>query len=666
MDSAAVHRYESIYLDMYKDATGNRLGQKGLGYIVTDSYEAYQNNWTPSMPQEFEKRRGYALWKWLPVLTGAIVEDSEKSEAFLWDWRQTIGELEVENYYEELSKILKRHGMKRYSESQENGRVYMADGMAVKRNADIPMSAMWVNHMGQGTSNKISEADIRESASVAHLYGQKLVAAESLTTVGFGCAWAFGPKELRPTADLEFASGLNRVVIHESALQPADDKLPGIGLFIFGTWFNRNITWASQAKAWTDYLARTSYMMQQGKNVADIAYYYGEDNNITGLISTDAPVIPKGYNYDYVNADVLLTILNAENKNLVSSRTGATYRVLALGSNCNRMSMKVLRKLDRLSQGGVTICGDKPTLKGGMEGTYDEFRFLANAVWSRPNVISGRDINIALDRIGLKPDFQTDKDSILFVHHTTDNGEFYWIDNRSDKAQQAHITLRTGTDVRPQIWRADFGTRVMHDSHVTTEGNEMTVGLNPNESYFIVFDKTAAPAEEPVDMGKQTTVLDITTPWKVTFQEQRGAPASATFDTLASWTDNTDEGIRYFSGTATYANSFKLSKKMLKHSRALYLDLGEVGNIAEVSLNGQDLGTFWETPFLVPITHAVKAGENTLTIKVTNFWTNRIIGDMQPGTTKKYTWTAIPFYQPNSPLLRSGLIGPVKVNSINQ
>ena len=149
-------------------------------------------------------------------------------------------------------------------------------------------------------------ADIRESASVAHIYGQNLVAAESLTAASG--AWSWSPETLKPTADKELAMGLNRFVIHTSVHQPVNDKIPGLGLGPFGQWFTRHETWAELAKPWTTYLARSSYMLQQGKFVADVLYFYGEDSNITALFATKSPDVPAGYNFDYVNADALTRI----------------------------------------------------------------------------------------------------------------------------------------------------------------------------------------------------------------------------------------------------------------------------------------------------------------------------------------------------------------------
>ncbi|HEX2533652.1 MAG TPA: glycosyl hydrolase, partial [Chitinophagaceae bacterium] len=200
LDASAVKEYFATYLGQYKEATGGLMGSRGLNYLITDSWEAGQSTWTPRMAEEFRRRRGYALLPWMPVLTGTVVQSAEESERFLWDWRKTVAELVTENHYDGLTELLKRYGMKRYSESHENGRVFIADGMDVKRTAAVPMSAMWVP-TGMGSTLEMAQADIRESASVAHIYGQNLVAAESLTTVGMmENAWGYHPANLKPTA----------------------------------------------------------------------------------------------------------------------------------------------------------------------------------------------------------------------------------------------------------------------------------------------------------------------------------------------------------------------------------------------------------------------------------------------------------------------------------
>jgi hypothetical protein len=148
--------------------------------------------------------------------------------------------------------------------------------------------------------------------------------------------------------------------------------------------------------------------------------------------------------------------------------------------------------------------------------------------------------------------------------------------------------------------------------------------------------------------------------WDVAFQPNRGAPARISLDSLSSWSDNSVDGVKYFSGTGTYTKTIQASADWFKTGAKLWLDLGDVKNIAEVSVNGKPLGVLWKTPFRVDVTSALKSGANTLEIKVTNLWVNRLIGDQQPDVTKKYTYTAQQFYRADSPLLPSGLLGPVQ------
>ncbi|MES2798148.1 MAG: glycosyl hydrolase, partial [Bacteroidota bacterium] len=319
LDKEAVRKYINTYLDMYKDATGGLMGAKGLQYMVLDSYEAGHMTWTKNFPQDFQQKRGYNITPWMPVLAGRVVKSVEASEKFLWDFRKTIGEMIAENHYDVIGEELHKRGMKRYTESHEDRRIYLADGMDVKRNADIPMSAMWTpGSLAGGANEEVrSEGDIRESASVANIYGKPIVAAESMTSIGK--PFQEHPEKLKRTADLEFASGLNRFVIHTSVHQPLTDKKPGFSLGPFGQYFTRQETWAEVGgKAWMDYLGRSSYMLQQGKNVADILYYYGENTNITWITREKLPSIPAGYEFDFVNSSALINAIEFKNGKLTA------------------------------------------------------------------------------------------------------------------------------------------------------------------------------------------------------------------------------------------------------------------------------------------------------------------------------------------------------------
>lgn len=667
MDARAVKDYFENYLNQYKDATSGLMGAKGLQFMVTDSYEAGQETWTPKLAEEFQKRRGYSLIPWMPVLTGQIVKSSEASEQFLWDWRKTFTELIAENYYDQLTSILANYGMKRYSESHENGRLYIVDGMDVKRKAAVPMSAMWTPG-GSGSTLEMAQADIRESASVAHIYGQNLVAAESLTAMGMGGkAWAYSPEILKPTADLELANGLNRFVIHTSVHQPLDDKIPGLGLGPFGQWFNRHETWANQAKAWTDYLSRSSYLLQQGKFVADVVYYYGEDNNITGMFGHQLPNVPKGYNFDFINPDALINLLTVKDGNLITP-SGMSYRVLALDENVKRMSLPVLRKIAQLAKSGAVICGSKPEIKAGQGGDQQEFQRLVNEVWNsgKPNVHTDKTIPQVLHALNIQPDFEynaaQNNAELLYVHRKAANKEIYWVNNRKDRNESLETTFRISGKV-PQLWHPETGKTEEVSYKIANGRTTVSLNLTPNDAVFIVFDKPAKQLAVTLPQLKEKEIASLNGDWNVAFQADRGAPSNATFEKLASYTENSDTGIKYFSGTATYTKTVNIPAASITKGSRIMLDLGEVKNLAEVVVNGKSLGVVWKQPFRVDMSDAVKPGDNKLEIKVVNLWVNRLIGDAQPGIKQKITYTTMPFYQANSPLLPSGLIGPVKIVS---
>ena len=378
LDAAAVRGYLDQYLSKYQDASGGLMGARGVKYMITDSWEAGTQNWTPALFAEFKRRRGYDLHAWMPVLAGHVVKTAEASDQVLWDFRQTLSDLVAENHYAQLAETLHQRGMGLYSESHESGRAFMGDGMSVKRGATIPMGAMWTQAPGVNKEQYGSNADLRESASVAHIYGQNLVAAESMTAVGG--AWAWAPEYLKPTADQEMAMGVNRFVIHTSVHQPLVGEAPGLGLGPFGQWFTRNETWAEKAGPWIQYLARGSYLLQQGRFVADLAYFYGEDSNVTALFAEKAPNVPVGYNFDFINAEALMSALTVEDGALVTAG-GMRYRALILDANARFMSLAVLRHLTDLVQAGAIVIGDRPAATPSFADDGAEFNRLRTALW---------------------------------------------------------------------------------------------------------------------------------------------------------------------------------------------------------------------------------------------------------------------------------------------
>ena len=645
LDKDAVRKYINTYLDMYKDATGGLMGEKGLQFMVLDSYEAGHMNWTAQMPHEFEKRRGYSLIKWLPALTGRVVESTEKSEKFLWDFRKTIGEMIAENHYDVIGEELNKRGMKRYTESHEGGRIYLADGMDVKRHAEIPMSAMWTpGSLAGGADEEIrSEADIREAASVANIYGKPFVAAESMTSVGK--TFKEYPEKLKRTADLEMASGLNRFVIHTSVHQPLD-KAPGFSLGPFGQYFSRLESWSGAgAKAWMDYLGRSSYMLQQGKNVADVLYYYGENTNITWICREKLPELPKGLEFDFVNASILKDDIKAQNGYLVAP-SGNTYKTLVLDNSAKEMTISVLRKIKTLQDAGVKVAGTKPESTPSLSDNVNDFNILAKEVGAKMVIIN--DLNLIADVTIAETEHK-----ILYRHRKSSEQDIYWLNNRNENATDAKVSFNITGKV-PELWNAQTGKTEKISYEISGGRTIIPIHFESWDALFIVFKNKATANSVAIASKNETELSTISKAWKVNFNGK-----NEIFTKLNSWSESTNNDVKYFSGTAVYENTFDISS--LNNSAKYIIDLGDVQNIAEVIINGKNVGTAWKKPFKLDISSALNVGSNSILIKVTNTWVNRLVGDAQPDTKEKTTFTTMPFYQANSPLLPSGLMGTVKI-----
>ncbi len=666
----AVREYLNQYLGLYQSATQGMMGPRGVKYLITDSWEAGVQNWTKDMFVEFKQRRGYDLHPWMPVLAGRVVQSAEASDRFLWDFRETLGELVVENHYAQLADSLHERGMGLYSESHESGRALIGDGMSVKRRATVPMGAMWTQTPGVNKEQFGYDADIRESASVAHIYGQNVVAAESMTAASG--AWAWAPETLKPTADQEMAMGLNRFVIHTSVHQPLIDKAPGLALGPFGQWFTRNETWAELAGPWIRYLARSSYLLQQGRFVADIGYFYGEDSNVTALFAAAAPDVPAGYNFDFINADTLLTALRASD-GAITTPSRMAYRVLALDPNAQHMSLPVLRALSALVSSGAVVVGERPLATPSLADDSREFSRLVAELWGPSDgrhaygkgaVYSGQRLDEVLTTLGIAPDFQVEKApsgaDVLFVHRRLPAADVYYVDNRLNRREQVEVSFRVAGKA-PELWHADSGTREPVSYRMTGGRTQLPLDLQPHQTVFVVFRHPTATTERIIGALVETPLTILAAPWEISFQPHRGAPTAPQATTLTSWSEAADPGIKYFSGTAAYSTTLQAAPAWFAPGARLWLDLGKVMNLAEVRVNGKDLGIAWKSPFRVDVTSALRPGVNRLQVKVTNLWVNRLIGDQQPGAQEKFTLTTQAFYPANAPLLPSGLLGPVRV-----
>ncbi len=672
LDRHFVKDYFDKYLDSYKETVGaDLIGKKGIRYVINDSWEAGSQNWTDHMIDQFKKLRGYDPVPWMPALAGQVVESAGASDRFLWDFRKTIADLIANEHYGQLETTLRDRGMGHYGESHEGGRAFVADGMEVKKFNEVPMSAMWTQVPGVNKEAFGYNADDRESASVAHIYGQNVAAAESMTAAA--APWAWSPSTLKPTADQEFLNGINRFVIHESAHQPMVGKgnAPGLTLGPFGQWFNRNETWAEQAGPWVNYLARTSFLLQQGHFGADLVYFYGEDSNLTAIFDKKAPDVPAGYGFDYVNADALIHELSVVNGH-ITTKSGMSYRLLGLDPYSQHMSLPVLRAIHKLVKDGAQIAGPKPTDDPSQGDDQPEFKKLSDELFGdgtgvhqvgKGTVHAGANLGDVFTSMQVAPDFDYSKPEsdtrLLFVHRKLTSGDLYFVDNRNDRTESVDASFRV-IGKAPELWHADTGTTEPVSYKIVEGKTTVPLHLEPWGTVFVVFRKPTSQTTHTLPHVTEMSLATVDGPWQVSFQPDMGAPASITLDALGSWSDNADAGVKYYSGTGTYTKTIQAPADWFKPGAHAWIDLGDVKNLADVTVNGKPLGQVWHTPYRVDATAALKPGANEVVVKVTNSWVNRLIGDQQPGATK-YTYADVKPYKANSPLLPSGLLGPVTV-----
>lgn len=666
LDSGAVRAYLEHYIGMYRDAAGKDLiGKRGVRALLTDSIEVGPANWTPKLVEQFKRLRGYDPTPWLPALTGVLVKSRGDSDRFLYDYRRTLSELAASEHYGTVAAVARENNLTVYGEALESGRPSLGDDMALRKYTDVPMAALWTNRK-EGKPNPTYVADMKGAASVAHVYGQNIVAAESMTSaLNY---WADSPRTLKKTIDLEFVTGINRPVVHTSVHSPDEAGKPGLSLMIFGQFFNRHDSWAELARPWVDYMSRNSFLLQQGRNHADVAYFYGEEAPLTGLYGekpvTDAP---KRYAYDFVNADAVVEALRVEGNEVVSSG-GARYRVLYLGGSSDQMTLPMLRRLTQLVESGATVVGRAPTSTPSLADDKSQWGQLVARLWpgtprtqvGKGQVIASNDIEAALSSLDLAPDFETTGGSadlsVPFIHRRLIDGDSYFLVNEGAREESFEGRFRV-SGKEPQLWNAETGTVERTSYRIENGVTIVPLTLAAEKSVHVVFRKPTDTASLALPKPQEEALLTLADNWTVSFEADRGAPTSIEMRKLTPLNEIADPRVKYFSGIATYRNVFT-APKTLRSGERLWLDLGDMREVAEVRINGKAAGTSWHAPYRIDVSSFVKPGRNDIEIRVANLWINRLIGDAQPGA-EKITWTSMPTYAADAQLRPSGLIGPV-------
>lgn len=630
LDAEEVRRYFHGYIDPIREKLG--ADASTLQFMTMDSWEAGMQNWTPAMVAEFRRRRGYDPTPYMPVLAGRVVGSAETSDRFLWDFRRTLADMFASEFYGTMDAELNKAGMKAYAEASGVALEIPEDTLLNKSRVDIPMAEFWVHALHPESMYFV---DVRGAASAAHAYGKPLVATESFTGGGYE-----SPYTLKKVADYWFAQGVNRLVFHTSAQQPLDTP-PGNTMV--GTHINRNITWAEQARPFMEYVARVSYMLQQGRPVADIAYLLpeGAPSTMPFWGSGLQPAPPAGFDYDYLNTDLLLHHARVANGNVVLD-SGAQYRVLVLPP-ATQMTPEVARKLHDLVAEGASIAGQRPlsspSLLHGAEADA-ELTALVDDLWGDIDgitknqhffghgcVYDGLSMDDLMSRLKVTRDFVATgalDASPVWFHRRLADRDVYYVANQSDIPVKLEVRLRSaGNGV--EIWRPMTGERSRAEATLAGGTATLPLSLAERETVFVVISDGPSSLLPGGQMAEKQLSL-FNGPWAVSFKGPAAPPRTSLLSSY-SWTKSSDPTQKFFSGTATYTRTFNVQPSWLKLNGGLVLDLGKVGDVAEVRVNGASAGILFAPPYRVDVTKLLKPGLNRLEISVTNEFTNRILGD---------------------------------------
>jgi len=701
----------NYHLDKYVGKLINKIGKRnknepsGLKRLHIDSWEMGAQNWTELFRTEFIKRRGYDPLKYYPVYAGKVVGSPEESERFLWDLRQTAQELILVNHAQQVKSYARRNNL---SLSIEPYDMNPTADLELGSVADVPMAEFWSKGYGFNSTYSVIEA-----TSIGHVNGKSLIPAEAFTAQD-NEGWKQHPASMKNQGDWAFAAGINRFVYHTFQNQFLVDSLkPGATMGPYGVHWDRSQTWWTMVSGYHDYVTRNQFILQQGRTVADVLYVTPEGSPHVFVPPSSALVGDtigdrKGYNFDGCSPGQLMKATVKNHKIVFAG--GASYQLLVLPVY-QSMTPQLLVKIGELVKMGATIVGNPPLRSPSLAGypaCDNQIILLGKRIWGStviPNgitqrsygkgtVIWGKPISDNPDKLypnynltaamlkskGLAEDFKANGE-LRYTHLTGPDWDIYFVSNKRDKPVSTVAQFRT-TMGSPELWNAVTGEMIKISSFKKHNGTiALSMHLEAYESALVAFAKentwTSTGAHKNF---KDTTLQTLSGPWDVHFDPKWGGPANAQFTELMDWSKNEIEGIRYYSGKAVYHKTFDMPEIP---AGLLFLELGNVKNMARVILNGKDLGIVWTAPWHLDISAAVKVKNNDLKIEVINLWPNRLIGDEkkpydgivdgkwpewllkgQPRTSGRFTFTTTSQYTEQSPLLPSGLIGPVTIRQV--
>lgn len=640
--------------------------RKTFRVVVQDSYEMGGQNFTDGFLDSFKEKYGYDPMPYLPSYFGVVVGSPDQSDRFLWDIRRLIADKTAYDYVGGLRAICNKHGLTTWLENYGHFG-FPGEFLQYGGQSDEVAGEFWAG-------GSLSHIENRLASSCAHIYGKKLVSSESFT--GGAPAYSFTPAKLKQSADCSFTKGINNTLFHVFIQQP-DDRAPGFNAW-FGTEFDRNNVWFEQMDLFTDYIKRCNYMLRQGNFIADVAYFIGEDTpKMDGI---QDPKLPKGYQFDYINAEVLIKDAYVKDGRLTLPH-GISYRILVL-PKLKTMRPALIDKLEKLIADGAIVVGPAPDRSPSLENqpySDQHVKNLSSKIWNKVDginvkssrygkgfIYNGVELNEVMSDIDCVEDCKIDQNLPISYAHLHEKGnDIYFIANQGNEQITTEIVFRV-KDMQPELWNPVTGkNRLLPAFQQKEKTTIVPVMMDRGESFFIVFRKPGKPVASSVEANfpVPTLLYSVTAPWKIHFESKIKQPEPIKSNQLINLSDSPDEKIKYFSGKATYSTTIQGINST--KGETILLNLGNVNAMAKVKVNGQYAGGTWTYPYKVDVTKQIRKGKNQIEIEVVNTWVNRIIGDMNLPENKRNINILFNPYQANSHLPESGLIGPVTLEKVS-
>jgi hypothetical protein len=717
-----------LVLDNYVGRLAREARAKGYKCFKgfdTDSYEAGRQNFHEDFIAQFKKRMGYDCVPWLPAWLNMkmVIGNAEMTNRFRYDMQRVTSDLWIDGFYKGVREWADKNHVTWMIEPYFSLTI---DWRTVASKADIAGSEFWVND-NLAIADSILKDLFGPAPDTSELYGKNIVWAEAFTANSYGSAWRNDPWLLKPYGDNAFCHGVNHFVMHGFVHNPWGDNIqPGMSFGLWGTQFSRNVTWWPYSSAWHRYLARCQFLLRQGLPVSDVLAYPPKVEHIPSPVLECTP-----YKQVVCNDETLLTRISIKNGRIVLPN-GGSYAALAIPPQKifiqRTLTPEALKRLRELVKDGMTLIGEPVPAKSVSMQNYPEcdkqMAALITEIWGdakasvpgernlgKGRVIWGRPVAEVLNEVAGGADFvgsvpvvvKDNKANYDFFHRSTPEAEIYFVANLSSESLAMTGSFRI-TGRKPQLWDAVTGqTRILPEYSEKDGHTVIPMSFAPRQSCFVIFPKKSEGNhdESKVNLAAVKPLLTLEGSWQVAFDPQWGGPVKIEFAALEDWTQRSEKGIKYYSGTATYSKRFDVPESVAQTKASVYLDLGKVKNIARVHLNGKEIGIVWCAPWRVDISGVLKTKDNTLEIDVANTWVNRIIGDEQepldvemtgkiddprkggykadvygdglkdlpdwlvkgePRPSKgRYTFVNWQFYNKDAPLLESGLMGPVRI-----